>query len=193
MTINQNLNKVAKDLVISMDYELSVDGEVIDYSEPDDPIEFLQGYGNIIPGLEDAISGMEIGESKEVFVKAKDAYGEYDPEGFVEVPKSEFPEDIPMEAGVEILVNNDDGEEMAAVIEEISLNSITLNFNHPLAGKDLNFKVKIVSIREATAEELEHGHIHYDDCCCEDDGCDCEDGGCDCEDGGCGCDHHHLN
>ena len=162
-----------------MDYELSVAGEVIDYSEADDPIEFIQGYENIIPGLEKAIDGMKIGESKEVLVKAAEAYGEYDPEGFVEVPKSEFPEDIPMEVGLEISVTNDEGEEMAAYIEEVSLDSITLNFNHPLAGKDLFFKVKIVGIREATAEELEHGHVHYDECDCGCDG-DCKDEGCDC-------------
>lgn len=163
-----------------MDYELKVDGEVIDYSEPDDPIEFLQGFGNIIPGLEKAINGMKIGDSKEVLVKAIDAYGEYDPEGFIDVPKSEFPEDVPMEVGIELCVNNDDGEELTAMIEEVSLDSVTLNFNHPLAGKDLEFKVKITGIREATAEELEHGHIHLDGCDCDGEDCDCEDGGCDC-------------
>ena len=179
MSAKPELNKVAKDFVISMDYELSVAGEVIDYSEADDPIVFIQGYENIIPGLEKAIEGMKIGESKEVLVKAAEAYGEYDPEGFVEVPKSEFPEDIPMEVGLEISVTNDEGEEMAAYIEEVSLDSITLNFNHPLAGKDLFFKVKIVAIREATAEELEHGHVHFDECDCGCDG-DCDDEGCDC-------------
>jgi FKBP-type peptidyl-prolyl cis-trans isomerase SlyD len=179
LSAKSDLSKVAKDLVISMDYELSVEGEVIDYSEPGDPIEFIQGYENIISGLEKAIDGLTVGDSKEVFVKAAEAYGEYDADGFVEVPKAEFPEDIPLEVGLEISVTNDDGEEMTAFIEEVSLETITLNFNHPLAGKDLNFKIKIVGIREATAEELEHGHVHSDDCEC--------DGDCDCEDGGCGC------
>lgn len=162
-----------------MDYELSIEGEIIDSSEPGDPLEFIQGFENIIAGLEKAIDGLSIGDSKEVFVKAADAYGEYDPDGFIEVPKAEFPEDIPMEVGLEISVTNDDGEEMSAFIEEVSLESITLNFNHPLAGKDLNFKIKIVGIREATPEELEHGHVHSE-------GCDC-DGDCDCEDEGCSC------
>lgn len=179
MSAKTDLNKVAKDLVVSMEYELTVDGEVIDATDAGDPIEFIQGYENIIPGLEKAVEGMTVGDSKEVFVKAAEAYGEYDADGFVEVPKAEFPEDIPMEVGVEISVTNDDGEEMTAYIEEVSVESITLNFNHPLAGKDLNFKVKIVSIREATAEELEHGHVHFDDCECGDD-CECEDGGCNC-------------
>ena len=179
MSTKSELNKVAKDLVISMDYELSIEGEIIDSSEPGDPLEFIQGFENIIAGLEKAIDGLSIGDSKEVFVKAADAYGEYDPDGFIEVPKAEFPEDIPMEVGLEISVTNDDGEEMSAFIEEVSLESITLNFNHPLAGKDLNFKIKIVGIREATPEELEHGHVHSE-------GCDC-DGDCDCEDEGCSC------
>ena len=130
--------------------------------------------------------GMKVGESKEVEVKAAEAYGEFDPENFIEVPKNEFPEDIPLVVGTEIGVNDENGDELTAFIEEVDLEKITLNFNHPLAGKDLHFKVKITDIREATAEELEHGHIHYDehecncgegeDCCGENGGeCCCGD------------------
>ncbi|HCS39809.1 MAG TPA: peptidylprolyl isomerase [Anaerolineaceae bacterium] len=172
-----------------MEYELTVDGEVIDATEAGDPIDFIQGYENIIAGLEKAVDGMAVGDSKEVFVKAVDAYGEYDADGFVEVPKAEFPEDIPMEVGVEISVTNDDGEEMTAFIEEVSVETITLNFNHPLAGKDLTFKVKIVGIREATAEELEHGHIHYDDHECGEN-CTCGGEECTCGGGECSCGNH---
>jgi FKBP-type peptidyl-prolyl cis-trans isomerase SlyD len=176
-----DLSHVDKNLVISMDYELEVNGEVIDASEAEDPIIFIQGQGNIITGLEKAIQGMAIGDAKEVLIKASEGYGEYDPENIVEVPKAEFPADIPQEVGIEISVNDEDGEEMTAFIEEISLDVITLNFNHPLAGKDLNFKVKITGIREATAEELEHGHVHLDDedCCGEDE--ECCGGGEDCQ------------
>lgn len=168
------LDKVRKDLVVSMDYELTVDGEMIDSSEENDPLEFIQGHEHIIPGLEKAIEGMTVGESKEVFVKAEDAYGAFDAENFVEIPKSEFPEEIPLEVGIEIGIEDENGEEQSAFIEEVTLDSVTLNFNHPLAGKDLNFKVKIVGIREATAEELEHDHVHGqeleddEDCCCGD-------------------------
>jgi FKBP-type peptidyl-prolyl cis-trans isomerase SlyD len=179
LSAKTELNKVAKDLVVSMEYELTVDGEVLDATEAGDPIDFIQGYENIIAGLEKAVEGMSIGDSKEVLVKAAEAYGEYDADGFVEVPKAELPEDIPMEVGIEISVTNDDGEEMTAFIEEVSVDTITLNFNHPLAGKDLTFKVKIVAIREATAEELEHGHVHFDDCECGED-CTCSGGECDC-------------
>jgi FKBP-type peptidyl-prolyl cis-trans isomerase SlyD len=180
LSTNSNQNKVANDLVVSMDYELTVDGEMIDATDPGEPLEFIQGYENIIPGLEKAIDGMSVGETKEVLVKAAEAYGEYDPDGFMEVPKAEFPEEIPLEIGLEISVTNDEGEELSAFIEEISLETITLNFNHPLAGKDLQFKVEILGLREATKEELEHGHLHYHDCDCEGD-CDCdEEGGCNC-------------
>lgn len=160
MSDNPGLDKVSKNLVISMDYELKVDGEVVDYSEEGDPLEFIQGHEHIIVGLEKAIEGMSVGESKEVFVKAEDGYGPFDPEDFSEVPRSEFPEEIPLEIGTEIGIEDEDGEETSAFIEEVTLDSITLNFNHPLAGKDLNFKVKIVGVREPTAEELEHDHVH---------------------------------
>lgn len=181
MSDNKELTKVAKDLVISMDYELTVDGEIIDATDPGDPIQFLQGHENIISGLEKAIEGLALGESKEAFVKAAEAYGEYDQDSVMEVPKAEFPQDIPLEIGLEIGVTNENGEEMGAFIEEVSVDTVTLNFNHPLAGKDLNFKVKIVGIREATAEELEHGHIHFDACDCDGD-CDCDDESCHCHD-----------
>lgn len=181
------LTKVDNDLVVSMDYELTVDNAVIDFSEEGDPIVFLQGAGNIVPGLEKAIQGMKVGESKEVEVKAAEAYGEFDAENFIEVPKSEFPEEIPLVVGTEIGVNDENGEELTAYIEEVELDKITLNFNHPLAGKDLKFKVKITAIREATAEELEHGHIHLEehDCeCGEGEDCCGGNGG-----GGCCCGH----
>jgi FKBP-type peptidyl-prolyl cis-trans isomerase SlyD len=178
------MNKsVNNDLVISMDYELKVGDTVIDFSEDGDPIIFLQGHGNIIPGLEKAIQGMKVGEGKTVLVKAAEGYGEFDPENFTEVPKAEFPAEIPLEIGTEIGVNDEDGEELTAYIEEVDADKITLNFNHPLAGKDLEFKVKIVDIREATSDELEHGHIHGDhECDCEgDEDCDCDHEG-DCVD-----------
>ena len=186
-----DITRVDKNLVVSMDYELTVDNAVIDSSEEGDPIVFLQGVGNIVPGLEKAIQGMKVGESKEVEVKAAEAYGEFDPDNFIEVPKNEFPEDIPLEVGTEIGVNDENGDELTAYIEEVDLEKITLNFNHPLAGKDLKFKVKITDIREATIEELEHGHIHYNEheCSCGEGGDCCgENGGeCSCEEDGGAC------
>ena len=161
---------IEDNLVVTMDYELRIDGEIVDTSEDGDPIIFLQGTGQIIPGLEKAIYGLKQGDQKTISVEPKDGYGEIDPESIVEVPKDEFPEDFPLELGVEITVNTEDDEdeeaeeeEMEATIVAINKDTVTLDFNHPLAGKTLEFSVNILEIREATAEEIEHGHAHGDD------------------------------
>lgn len=167
-TENQPI-KIADNIVVTMDYELRIDGEVVDTSEDGDPIVFLQGAGQIIPGLEKAIYGLTAGDKKSVTVAPEDGYGEIDPDSIVEVPKDEFPEDFPLELGVEITVNTEDEddesleEEMEATIVAINEDTVTLDFNHPLAGKSLNFDVKILEVREATPEEIEHGHVHGDD------------------------------
>jgi FKBP-type peptidyl-prolyl cis-trans isomerase SlyD len=148
--------------IVSMEYTLRVEGEVIDSSEGGAPLEYLQGAGNIIPGLEQAMNGMKIGESKQVTVAAADGYGEADEEAFVAVPREHFPEHIPAEVGIELQVQNEQGQTMHARIEKVSESEITLNFNHPLAGKELKFDVKVVGLRDATEEEMEHGHAHGD-------------------------------
>jgi len=152
--------KVKDGLVVSMEYTLKVDGEVTDTSEGREPLAYLQGSGNIIPGLEREIVGMVVGESREVVVAAADAYGEEDDKAFMDVPRGEFPEDIPAKIGTEIQVQNQAGQPMYARIDQVDEQSLRLNFNHPLAGKELHFSVKVVEIRDATAEEKEHGHVH---------------------------------
>ncbi len=156
-------NKVQAGRVVAMDYTLHVDGEKIDSSEGREPLEYLQGAGNIIPGLEREITGMEVGESKQVVVSPADGYGESDPEAFIEVPRSEFPSDIPLELGLELQVQDPSGNPMYARIDAITDESVRLDFNHPLAGKELHFSVQIVGLREPTDEELDHGHVHSDD------------------------------
>lgn len=162
--------EVEDNVVVTMNYSLSIDGEVVDSSEVEDndPIIFLQGAGQIISGLEKSIYGLKVGDKKSVTVDPKDGYGEIDPESIVEVPKDEFPKDFPLELGVEITVNADDeedegDEDMEATIVAVNDSTVTLDFNHPLAGKTLNFDVHIIDIREATSEEIEHGHVHGDD------------------------------
>ena len=152
--------KVQDGHVVSMDYTLHVDGEVLDTSSGHEPLEFLQGAGNIIPGLEQELYGMAIGESKKVIVQPDEGYGTIDPEAFVEVPKEQFPPTIPLEAGIEIQVTNQDGQPMSARIDSVGDDSVRLDFNHPLAGKELHFDVTVVSLRDATDEETEHGHVH---------------------------------
>jgi FKBP-type peptidyl-prolyl cis-trans isomerase SlyD len=163
MTENRKPTVVADDVVVSLEYTLTVDGEIVDSTEGIEPITFLQGYENIIPGLERELYGLKIGDEKKVHVPAKDAYGDIDPEAVVEVPRKDIPKDIPVKPGVELQVTNEDGELLDAVIISVSKDKVQLDFNHPLAGKDLSFAVKVVDLREAEAEELEHGHVHGDD------------------------------
>jgi len=161
---------IADNVVVTLDYELSIDEQVVDSSDGGDPIIFLQGAGQIIAGLEKSIYGMKVGDTKLVIVSPEDGYGEIDTEDIVEVPRDEFPDDFPLEPGVEITVNSededsDDGEEelLEATILSVTEDTVTLDFNHPLAGKTLTFNVNVLDIREATEEELEHGHVHSDD------------------------------
>jgi FKBP-type peptidyl-prolyl cis-trans isomerase SlyD len=146
--------------VVAMEYTLWVDDEIVDSSQGSEPLEFLAGHDNIIPGLESELHGMKIGDSKDVTVSAKDGYGEYEQDAIMDVPRQEFPKDMQVEEGMELSVRDDDGQARYARIERVEPESVRLNFNHPLAGKDLKFNVKVVSLREPTEEELEHGHVH---------------------------------
>jgi FKBP-type peptidyl-prolyl cis-trans isomerase SlyD len=152
--------KVNDGHVVSMEYTLKVDGEVADTSDGREPLEYVHGAGNIIPGLEREIVGMAVGESKDVVVAAADGYGEEDNKAFMDVPREQFPEEIPMKVGTELQVQNQAGQPMYARITTVGDKSVRLDFNHPLAGKELHFSVKVVNLRDATPEEKEHGHVH---------------------------------
>ena len=158
-----SVDSVQNNVVVSMEYTLQVDNEEIDSSKEQDPLQFLVGHGNIISGLERAMIGMKVGESKEVKIAPADAYGEFDEEAFMDVPRGAFPNDIPVEEGSELTVRDDAGQARYARIDNVEDDTVTLNFNHPLAGDELHFNVKVVSLREPTAEELEHGHVHQGD------------------------------
>ncbi len=151
---------VQEGLVVAMEYTLTVDGEVLDSSKEQGPFEFLVGYDNIVPGLEREMLGMKIGESKDVVVQPEDGYGEFDTGAFLDVPRGEFPPDMEMEEGLEMFVTDEDGNQQMAFVESFDDEIVSLNFNHPLAGAELHFNVKVVGLRKATAEELEHGHVH---------------------------------
>jgi FKBP-type peptidyl-prolyl cis-trans isomerase SlyD len=148
--------------VVAMEYTLRVDGEVLDSSEGQEPLEFLAGHDNIISGLEREMIGMKIGESKDVVVAPANGYGEFDEEAFMDVPRADFPQDMPMEEGLELNVSDEEGQQRYARIDNIEKDTVRLNFNHPLAGAELHFNVKVVSLREPTEEELDHGHAHMD-------------------------------
>jgi FKBP-type peptidyl-prolyl cis-trans isomerase SlyD len=153
-------DSVQDGVVVSMEYTLRVDGEVIDSSDGQEALQFLAGYGNIIPGLEREMAGMKVGDSKDVIVAPTDGYGEYDAEAFIDVPRGEFPKDMPVEEGLELSVRDDEGQSRYARVDSVDADTVRLNFNHPLAGDELHFNVKVVGLREPTEEELEHGHVH---------------------------------
>ncbi|MBI9044320.1 MAG: peptidylprolyl isomerase [Anaerolineaceae bacterium] len=152
---------VEKDIVVTLAYKLTVEGELIDESDIE-PIQFIQGKGEIIPGLENELFGLNIGEKKEITVQPKDGYGEIDPESIQDVPITEFPEEIPLEVGVELELKDTEGNELFAVILERGEDTVKLDFNDPLAGKELLFNIEILELRKATPVELEHGHVHED-------------------------------
>ena len=155
-----SIDSVQDGVVVSMEYTLHVDGELLDSSEGQEPLQFLAGHSNIISGLESEMKGMKVGDSKSVVVQPADGYGEYDDEAFMDVPRSEFPKDMSLEEDAELTVRDDEGHARYARVNSIEGDTVTLNFNHPLAGDELHFSVKVVGLREPTAEELEHGHVH---------------------------------
>lgn len=153
-------DSVQDGVVVSMEYTLHVDGELLDTSEGQGPLQFLVGYGNIISGLESEMMGMKVGDSKNVVVQPADGYGEFDEEAFMDVPKDQFPKDMPVEVDTELTVRDDEGNARYARVDNIEGETVRLDFNHPLAGAELHFDVKVVGLREPSEEELEHGHVH---------------------------------
>ena len=159
---NHNSLVVADEMVVRLDYTLTLsDGEVYDASADSGPLEFLQGQGQIIAGLEESLYGMAVGEEKDVVVTPDFAYGEYDPDAVQLLPKDVFPPDMELEPGMAIdLYDEEADEEVEAYVAEIQREGVLIDFNHPLAGETLTFHVKIVGLRPATPEELDHGHVH---------------------------------
>lgn len=142
--------------IVSIEYEVNDGEKVVDSNIGQEPLVFMFGKGQIIPGLENAIANMSVGEKAEVLVKAADAYGEYNAEAKQEVPKEQFA-GIDLEKGMTLYGQGEDGGTVQVIVEEIGDESVIIDFNHPLAGKDLAFVVSINNIREASAEELTSG------------------------------------
>lgn len=158
--------KVRDDLVVSLDYTLRLDdGQVVDTSIAEDrqPLEFLQGHGQIIAGLEQEIYEMTVGEEKDVVVQPAEGYGEWDPEAVELVPQEMFRSDTPLQPGMLLHLRDDSGETFDAYVADLRPDGVVLDFNHPLAGETLFFSVKIAGLRPATHEELSHGHVHGDE------------------------------
>ncbi len=149
---------VQDDVCVGIDYTLRLEsGEVLDSSEGRGPLEFIQGRGEIIPGLEQALYGMSLGDTKEVVVAPADAYGEFDSELLETLPRSVFPVDMELEVGMGLRMRTQEGRAVVVYVREANDESVTVDLNHPLAGKTLHFAVRIASLREASPEELAGG------------------------------------
>lgn len=181
--------KVAKDLVVSLAYQVRTeDGVLVDESPAGAPLDYLHGRGALISGLESALDGRVAGDVFDVDVGANDAYGQYDENLVQRVPKDVFVGVDELEVGMRFLADTDMGP-VPVEITGIEGDEVIVDGNHMLAGQNLKFHVEVIGVREATAEELEHGHVHGEEggCCGgHDHG---EEGGC-CG-GGHGHDHDH--
>jgi len=164
----------AQNSVVGIEYEVKEAGsnEVVDTNKGAQPLEFITGKGHIIPGLENALVGMNEGESADILVKAADAYGELNPEAVQTLPIEQF-EGVDLKEGMTLYGQGEDGQTVQVTVKSFNDKEVTIDFNHPLAGKDLMFSVTVLSNREATEDEAATGQV----------------GGEHCEDGSCGCGH----
>lgn len=155
--------KIAENAVVTLEYSLHLgDGVIIDRSEAGEPLTYLQGFDQIVPGLEAALEGLEAGVTTSVVVGPEDGYGLREDDAIQQVDKTAF-EGQAIKPGDELLATDEDGEVMPVKIVRIDGDQVTIDLNHPLAGKTLHFSVEIKEVRAATAEELEHGHPHGED------------------------------
>jgi FKBP-type peptidyl-prolyl cis-trans isomerase SlyD len=157
--------EIKNDLVVSMHYTLtSPDGEVLDSSDGKAPLDYLHGHGNIIPGLEKQLEGKAVGDKLIAEVPAAEAYGDRNPDLMVKAQRSQFPEGVDLQPGMQFQAQTPQGPRVAKIAEVIG-DEITVDTNHPLAGVDLKFDVEIMNIREAKSEEITHGHVHAEGGC----------------------------
>ncbi len=144
MTTVQNGNRVRVHYTGRLD-----DGEVFDSSQGGTPLAFTVGSGQVIPGFEKGVIGMAVGDTKTVRIPCADAYGEHQNDGIMEVPRGEFPPDMPLDIGSRVQGQQQSGEVVSFTIVSVTDDTITLDANHPLAGKDLTFDLTLVSIENS--------------------------------------------
>ena len=151
---------ISNDKVVTIDYSLTdEEGELIDSSVGEEPLIYLHGHHGIIPGLEQALAGHRTGDKVEVSIPPEEGYGDWVEDLVEVVAKEDFDDPEDLEIGTQFETETDEGARLATVID-IEGEDVTVDLNHPLAGMTLNFDVTVLDVRDATAEELAHGHVH---------------------------------
>lgn len=188
--------KIGTNKVVEFTYELEVDGNIVDRTTKERPLDYIHGTGSLLPKLEEHIEGMEAGATFDVTLAPADAYGEVEPEKIIDLPKSAFEvngevrEDL-LVPGNTIPMLNRAGAVIPGVVLEVTTETVKMDLNHQMAGKTLHFTGEIVSVREATEKELTEGlHGEYVHKCGGCHGGGCHGGECGGHDGGCGCHDH---
>lgn len=152
--------KAARGRVVSLHYTLTDDSGVqLDSSREREPFAYLHGYGNIIAGLEAALEGCEAGFSSAIHLTPAEGYGEYNPEAVFEAPRAQFPPGENIQIGMRVQGEGERGILNFTVVD-VNDQVVVLDANHPMAGKNLHFAVEVLAVRDATAQELAHGHAH---------------------------------
>ncbi len=153
--------KIEKNKVVSIDYKLTNDkNETVDSSEGREPLAYLHGNGNLIPGLEKALDGKVSGDKLTVSIPPEEGYGLRDDSKRIDIPREVFKGVDEVKPGMQFQARNKEGAVELLTVVAVEGDKITIDANHPLAGETLNFDVTVKEIREATAEELAHGHVH---------------------------------
>lgn len=181
--------KVEKNKVVAVSYALEVEGKIADQSAPGNPLEYIHGTGMLLPKFEGALQGKEPGDSFDFVLSPEDGYGTYDPKYLVDLPKTAFAidgqvrEDL-LVVGRTIPMLNQAGQVVQGTVSKVTDSTVTMDFNHPMAGKTLHFTGKVESVRGATDKELTEGlHGEY---LPQEEGCGgCGGGGCHKENGEC--------
>ncbi len=159
---NKAPETIGDDMVVSVAYTLTVDGDNVESASADDPLEYLHGFEEIIPGLEKKLTGKKVGDKFSVTLAPEDAYGEYDEDDVEELEIDDFPDDEVLVPGMELLLEDEDGYIMEGTIKSVEGDVITVDMNPIYAGKSVTYDIEILGLRHATKEEIEHGHVHSD-------------------------------
>lgn len=155
--------KIQENTVVTLNFTLTnTKGKVIDASEQTGPIVYIQGSKDVLEGIESAVEGLTVNDKTEVKIDACDAYGEYDDNNLSSVPRQAFAGLDQLTVGMQLQEETSDGA-ILVTIKEINDEQVLVDTNHPLAGQTLHFKLEVIALREATAEELDHGHVHGPD------------------------------